>query len=159
PTWSDSAAFGCFKREIFAQIGLFDERLLSNSDMDLNMRIRAAGGRILLVPEIVVNYYADSNIRAFWKHNYADGVWTTYVLKFGSNAWSWRHWIPFAFVLSVLGTLSLSTIFPHFLGLGLIVAGAYAFASLAVSAQITIREKVPKQLFVLPCVFAVRHVG
>jgi glycosyltransferase involved in cell wall biosynthesis len=157
PTWSDSAAFGCFKKELFSHIGLFDERLRSSSDMDMNIRIRAVGGRILLVPQIVVNYYADPTLKKFWKHNFADGVWTSYVMKFGSKAWSWRHWVPLAFVLSLLGSFALAVFSPVFLSLGLGIAGLYAATSLAVSLQIALREGDFAHLLQLPVVFAVRH--
>jgi glycosyltransferase involved in cell wall biosynthesis len=157
PTWSDSAAFGCFKKELFSRIGLFDERLRASSDMDMNNRIRAAGGRILLVPQIVVNYYADPTLKKFWKHNFADGVWTSYVMKFGSKAWSWRHWVPLAFVLSLLGSFALAAFFPVLLWLGLGIAVLYAASSLAVSLQIALRERDFTQLSQLPGVFAVRH--
>lgn len=159
PTWSDSAAFGCFKKDLFSRIGLFDERLKGGSDMDMNIRIRAAGGRILLVPQIVVNYGADSTLKKFWKHNFADGVWTSYVMKFGRKASSWRHWVPAAFVLSLLISFALSAVWPFFLLVGLGIAGIYAVTSLAVSAQIAIREKNAKQFFLLPGVFAIRHVA
>ncbi len=159
PTWSDSVAFGCFKKELFGRIGLFDERLKGGSDMDMNMRIRAAGGRILLVPEIVVNYGADPTLKKSWKHNFADGVWTSYVMKFGSRASSWRHWVPAAFILSLLVSFALSAVWPFVLWAGLGIAGIYATTSLAVSAQIAIREKNAKQVFLLPAVFATRHVA
>jgi succinoglycan biosynthesis protein ExoA len=159
PTWSDSAAFGCYKKELFSRIGLFDERLKGGSDMDMNIRIRAAGGRILLIPEIVVNYGADPTLQKFWKHNFADGVWTSYVMKFGRKASSWRHWVPAAFILSLLASFALSAVWPFVLWAGLGIAGIYAATSLAVSAQIAIREKNSKQVFLLPAVFAIRHVA
>lgn len=157
PTWSDSVSFGCFRKELFSRIGMFNERLRRSSDMDMNMRIRAAGGRILLVPEIVVNYYADPNLKAFWKHNFADGVWATYVLKFGSKAWSWRHWAPLAFVLALVGLFALSPLVSSFLWLALGIAGVYVLVSLMVSLQIALREKSLKLFFLLPVVFAIRH--
>lgn len=157
PTWADSAAFGCFKKECFSRVGLFDERLTRSSDMDMNMRIRAAGGRILLVPEIVINYCADSDLRTFWKHNFADGLWATYVLKFGSKAWSWRHWIPLALVLSLLVSFSLSAVSLRFLWLGLGIAALYFGASIVASLQIAVGEKSAKQFFLLPAIFAIRH--
>ena len=159
PTWSDSVAFGCFKTELFGRVGLFDERLKGGSDMDMNMRIRAAGGRILLVPKIVVNYGADATLKKFWKHNFADGVWTSYVLKFGRKASSWRHWVPAAFVFSILVTLALSFLWPLFLRLTAGIVGVYVTTNLVVSAQIAIREKSAKQFFLLPGVFAVRHLA
>ena len=159
PTWSDSAAFGCFKKELFSRIGLFDERLKGGSDMDMNIRIRTAGGKILLVPEIVVNYGADATLKKFWKHNFADGVWTSYVVKFGSKASSWRHWVPAAFVLSLLVSFALSGAWHSFLWVGVAIAGTYGATCLAVSAQIAIREKNPGQFLLLPAVFATRHVA
>jgi glycosyltransferase involved in cell wall biosynthesis len=158
PTWSDSVAFGCFKKELFTRIGLFDERLVSSSDMDMNRRIQAAGGRILLVPQIVVNYYADPTVKKFVKHNFADGVWATYVMKFGSKAFSWRHWIPLAFLLSLLFSFCLAWLWRPLLWVGLGIVAVYLLTSLAVSAQIAIREKDPRQLVLLPWVFAVRHI-
>ena len=157
PTWADSAAFGCFKKECFSRVGLFDERLTRSSDMDMNMRIRTAGGRILLAPEIVINYCADPDLKTFWKHNFADGLWATYVLKFGSRAWSWRHWIPLALVLSLLVSFSLSAISLHFLWLGLGIAALYFAASIVAVLQIAVREKSAQQFFLLPVIFAIRH--
>jgi succinoglycan biosynthesis protein ExoA len=157
PTWSDSAAFGCFRKELFERIGLFDERLLSSSDLDLNQRIQAVGGRILLMPDVIINYVADANLPAFRRHVFADGVWISYAMKFGKKAWSWRHWVPCAFVLGLLGSLALSALHPAFLWLGLGVAGVYAVASLVVSAQIAVRERDARLAFLLPVVFGARH--
>jgi glycosyltransferase involved in cell wall biosynthesis len=159
PTWSDSAAFGCFKKELFSRVGLFDERLKGGSDMDMNIRIRAAGGRILLVPEIVVNYSADPTLKKFWSHNFADGVWTSYAMKFGSKASSRRHWAPAAFILSLLVSFALSAAWSPFLTIGMSIAGVYAATSLAVSLQVAVRERDFKQAFLLPAVFATRHLA
>jgi glycosyltransferase involved in cell wall biosynthesis len=157
PTWSDSTAFGCFKKDLFERIGMYDEKLLSSSDLDVNQRIQAAGGRILVVPDIVVNYAADGDLRTLRRHVFADGVWVSYVMKFGKRAWSWRHWVPALFVLSLLAALALGVVSRLFLWLGLGVAGVYAAASLAVSLQIAVRERELRYAFLLPVVYAVRH--
>jgi glycosyltransferase involved in cell wall biosynthesis len=157
PTWSDTVAFGCFKRELFERIGMYDEKLLSSSDLDLNQRIRAAGGGILVVPDVVVNYLADADLRALRRHVFADGVWISYVMKFGKRAFSWRHWVPAAFVLSVVAAFALGAVNRAFLWMGAGVATVYAAVSLAVSVQIAVREREPRYAFLLPVVFAVRH--
>ena len=159
PTWSDSVAFGCFKKELFSRLGTFDERLKGGSDMDMNVRIRAGGGAILLVPEVIVNYGADPTLERFWRHNFADGIWTSYVLKYGSKASSLRHWVPATFILSLLASFALSLAWPALLWVGGVIAGIYAVTSLAVSMQIAIREKEPRQFFLLPLVFATRHAA
>lgn len=157
PTWSDSTAFGCFRKDLFARIGMYDERLLSSSDLDVNQRIQASGGRILVMPDIVVNYAADGNLRALRRHVFADGVWVSYVMKFRKRAWSWRHWVPAALVLSLVGTLVLGVVSRVCLWIGLGVAGLYAAASLGVSVQIAAREREARYAFLLPVVYAVRH--
>jgi glycosyltransferase involved in cell wall biosynthesis len=158
PTWSDTAAFGCFKKELFSRVGLFDERLMSSCDLDMNLRIRAAGGGILVVPDVAIHYVADANLRALRRHVFADGVWISYVMKFGKRAWSWRHWVPAMFVLSLLAAFALGAVHRGFLWLGAGIAGMYAAASFAASLQIAVRERDPRYAFLLPVVFAVRHV-
>jgi glycosyltransferase involved in cell wall biosynthesis len=157
PTWSDTAAFGCFRRDLFERIGMYDEHLLSSSDLDLNQRIQAAGGGILVMPDVIVNYLADANLRAFRRHVFADGVWVSYVMKFGKRAWSWRHWVPATFVLSLVGACALGALNRGFLWLGLGIAAAYTAVNVAVSLQIAVRERDPRCAILLPIVFAVRH--
>ena len=157
PTWSDTTAFGCFKKELFDRIGMYDEKLLSSSDLDLNQRISAAGGGILVAPDVVVNYVADADLRALRRHVFADGVWISYVMKFGKRAWSWRHWVPAAFVMGLAGAFALGAVNRGFLWLGLGVAAMYAAVSVGVSLQIAVREREARYAVLLPIVFAVRH--
>ena len=157
PMWSDSTAFGCFKKDLFERIGMYDEKLLSSSDLDLNQRIKAAGGGILVAPDVVVNYVADANLRALRRHVFADGVWISYVMKFGKRAFSWRHWVPAALVLGLAWTLALGTVNRWFLWMGMSIAAVYAAVSFAVSLQIAARERRARYALLLPMVFAVRH--
>lgn len=157
PIWADTAAFGCYRRELFDEIGMFDERLLGSSDLDFNRRLRSAGGRILLVPEVVVRYFADATWPAFWRHNFADGFWVTYVLKFGSKAWSWRHWIPFVLVASLACTLAFSFTWHGFIWIFLAILGSYAAANIGASAKMAIRERKGELMLLLPGIFAGRH--
>ena len=55
---SDEATFGCFSRDLFNRIGMFDERLTRNQDMEFFCRIRSRGGRIIISPEIQATYFS-----------------------------------------------------------------------------------------------------
>ncbi|HCJ67787.1 MAG TPA: glycosyl transferase, partial [Elusimicrobia bacterium] len=66
---------GCYKREIFEKIGLFNEKLVRSQDMDFNSRLKKAGLKILLVPDIVTYYYARSDLKSFIIHNFMNGLW------------------------------------------------------------------------------------
>ena len=143
PKEVDTVAFGCYWKKIFDKIGLFDERMAKIEDLELNFRLRKAGGKIMLFPDIKASYYPSSdNLKDFLRHNFIDGIWTTYPLKFGFISGSWRHYIPLIFVL----TLPLS-IWP------------YIFLSLFFSLKISIKEKGLGLFFAMPLVFAARHIG
>jgi len=143
PMEVDTVAFGCYRREVFERIGMFDERMEKIEDLDLNLRLRKAGGKIMLFPDIKALYYPSSdNLKDFFVHNVTDGIWTTYPLKFGFVSGSLRHYIPLIFVL----TLPVS-IWP------------YMLLSLFFSLKIAIIERDNKLLFAMPLAFGARHIG
>ena len=57
PVLVDTVFGGCYRREVFNKIGYFNENLVRGQDMDFNLRLRKAGGKILLVPKIKSYYY------------------------------------------------------------------------------------------------------
>jgi len=158
PQWADTA-FGCFyKKEVFKKIGLYNENLIRSQDMEFNLRLKKAGGKILLVPEIVTRYYPKSTLKEFFKHNFLDGIWTIYPLKFGLSL-KLRHYIPFVFIFSLIVPLTLSVFFKPMIYLFLFIIGLYLFTSLFFSISIAIKEKNFGFVFLLPLAFACRHFG
>ena len=159
PRLVDTVPYGCYRKDVFEKIGLFDEELPRSEDIDFNLRLRKAGGKILLVPEIVIYYYARSTLKSFCKHNFENGFLTTYFLKYGKKAFSWRHLVPFAFVSSLIGSAVLSVFSQIFLWLFLFIFGSYALANAYFSVKITAKEKNPRYLFAMPLIFATLHIG
>ena len=159
PRLVDAVAFGCYRRGVFEKVGLYNEDLVRSSDADLNVRLRQAGCRLLLVPEAVACYYAESNMARYWGRNYADGLWVTYPLKFGSRVFSLRHLVPMFFVSTLIGVTALTLLSPRFLWVLVGVLGSYAVASAVSSVQIAWAERSPGLLLAAPVAFAVRHVG
>ena len=117
PKWVDTVFGGCYKKEVFDKIGLFNESLVRSQDMEFNLRLKKTGGKILLAPDIVSYYYPKSNLKDFFIHNFEDGSWVTYPLKFGIKAFSWRHLIPLFFILGLVGTGILGIFFSPLLWL------------------------------------------
>ena len=100
----DTVPFGCYKREIFDKVGLYDERLVRNQDIELNKRIKKAGGKIYLVPDIKCTYYARETYQNLAKNNFENGKWnilTAYYTKALSSL-SLRHYAPLLFLLSLV---------------------------------------------------------
>ena len=159
PREVDTVFGGCYKREVFEKIGLFNENLKRSQDIEFNLRLKRAGGKILLVPNIISYYYPKSNFKDFFKHNFSDGIWTTYPLKFGIRIFSLRHLIPLFFVLSLICFLFFSLISKISLLIFLTIFFLYLFLNFLFSFQISIREKDFRYIFLMPIAFSARHFG
>jgi len=159
PVEVDTVFCGCYKREVFDKIGLFNERMIRSQDMELNIRLKKSGAKIIIFPDIIVNYYPKSNFREFFVHNFWDGVWAVYPLKFVKMPLKLRHYIPLIFFLGLF-SLSMIALFWRPAILVLAVSIVFYFAvSLCFSLGIAIREKDWRYVFLMPIAFAIRHFG
>jgi glycosyltransferase involved in cell wall biosynthesis len=101
PTEADTVPFGCYRREVLDRVGHYDERLIRNQDIELNRRLRRAGGRIFLLPEIGGTYFCRENYRQLWANNWENGKWVVLTAAKTNNlrSLSIRHFVPLAFVI------------------------------------------------------------
>ncbi len=111
----DTVPFGAYRKELFEQIGLFDETLLANEDYELNARIRQSGGRIWLDPTIRSVYFSRPNFSRLAKQYFNYGFWKWKMLQRYPSTLRWRQFLPPVFVLSLLFWLLLSIFYPPYL--------------------------------------------
>lgn len=159
PRWVDTVPFGCYRREVFQKIGLYNENLVRSQDMEFNLRLKRKDGKILLHPEIVSYYYIRSNLKAIFRHRFTDGIWAIYPLKFVKMPLSWRHYVPLAFVLSLIGSIMLFPLFPFFLWLFLFIVGSYSLANIYFSYRIAFCQRNFRYFFIMPVIFTTFHIG
>jgi len=160
PRWLDAIAFGAYRSEVFDRVGLYNEELVRSQDMDFNIRLRRAGGKILLHPEIEIYYYARADLKSFWRHNFTNGIWAVYPLKFVKHIpVSWRHLVPLAFVSSLIGSAALSAFAQIFLWVSLSILASYIMTSVYHSVKIMAEEKDFRYLLAMPVIFAALHIG
>lgn len=154
----DTVAFGCFRADLFTRIGLFREDLARSQDMEFNLRLRRAGGRILLVPQIKSRYQARGTLARVIPYYFSNGFWVVFSLKSRVVAFKLRHLVPMAFVgsLIALGALSLAYGWARWLlGPELVL---YFTCALLSSAQIALRERRVEYVFSAPPAFLLLHV-
>jgi len=110
----DTVPFGCYRREVFDKIGLYDERLVRNQDIELNKRLKKNGGKIYIVPDIKCIYYARETFKDLAKNNFENGKWNILTAYFTDSltSLSIRHFVPLIFILSLILPLFLCFIFP-----------------------------------------------
>lgn len=156
PREVDTVPFGCYRRETFDRIGGFDEDLVRNQDDELNARLRRAGGRILLVPDVTVRYYARDTFRKLWRMYFQYGLFKPLSLRRAGSAPAVRQMIPAIFVLALVGTAVAAA-----LGFGLPLL-VLASAWLAVTIHASVRS-IPRiglaAAALLPAAFATIHVA
>jgi glycosyltransferase involved in cell wall biosynthesis len=154
PRPADTVFGGCFRRELFSRIGGFNERLERGQDLEFNLRLRRAGGAVVLDPAIVCDYYARSGLASFWRHNFLNGAWA--VLPFARSdivPVRARHLVPLAFVAALAGSLVLP--FPWLIA----IPAAYAALCLAASARVALDRRQTTYLALMPIVFLSLHLA
>lgn len=100
----DTVPFGCWKREVFDKYGKYDIRLVRNQDIELSKRIIRGGGKIFIIPDTYCTYYARETFTALAKNNFGNGKWNILTVHYTGevNSLSLRHFVPLAFVLSLI---------------------------------------------------------
>lgn len=152
----DTVYLGAYRREVFYQIGMYDEQLKYSEDDELNYRLIKNGGKIFLNPKIKSHYYCRSSFFPLWRQYYNYGFGKTRTLKKHRRLASWRHLVPSAFVLSTTGSLLLWTVFPFFGWLFFLTLFSYLGLAIITSARIALRNNWKYFLF-LPIVFGTIH--
>ncbi len=144
PRFVDTVPFGCYRRGVFDEIGLFHEGLTRNQDIEFNLRLRRAGGKILLAPDIISHYHARPTLKGLFVQNFWNGYWVLYSMRFAPLPFSWRHLVPLCFVTALMGSALLALgsgpgLLPLALTLGLYAMGNAAF-SIATAVRTDLRH-------------------
>lgn len=104
PGYVDTVAYGLYKKSVFDEIGFFNEALVRTQDNDLHRRMRDAGMKFYLNPEIQSYYYSRDSYKKLVKQQFNNGKWTMINFLLRPGKMSIRHFIPLGFVLAVLIT-------------------------------------------------------
>jgi glycosyltransferase involved in cell wall biosynthesis len=108
----DTVPYGCFRREIFSQVGLFDEELIRNQDDEFNFRLITRGGRILLLPDVFCHYFARRSLAQLSRMYYQYGYFKPLVARKIGRLMTVRQLIPAMFVVGLMGSALMSIWLP-----------------------------------------------
>jgi glycosyltransferase involved in cell wall biosynthesis len=156
PRWVDTVPFGCYRRDVFSRLGNFDEDHVRTEDDEFNLRLRQNGGRILLVPDIVIDYYARESLSKVWRMYYYYGYFKPLVARKLGLVLSWRHVIPSFLILTLAVSFLLGWWLPGWGALGLLVLLAYLAADFFFAWRAG-RDQDPKVTAYLALVFPALH--
>ena len=91
---AESAYLGIFDAVALKKVSGYDEKIIRGEDWDLAQRLKAQGGKIWFSPELVVNYWPRSNIKALAWQFYSTGVWRGELTRRSPSKASIRYFIP-----------------------------------------------------------------
>ncbi len=156
--WTDSVAFGAYRRDVFARLGGFAEDVDYGEDDEFNYRLRESGGRILLSPAIKATYYCrdslDGLLRQYWRYGLAKAE----VLHRHPQRLRPRHLVPSALVVALGGGALLGMVRRRFALIAVLAGGAYAAANAIATLRIA-RDGNEQEERYLPLAFAAMHFG
>lgn len=158
--FADVTFGGGYKKEIFYKVGFFNEKLKRSQDMEFCIRVRRAGGKILIAPDMTAKYFfKKTGFFEFLKRNFIDGLWATYPLKYAENPMSMRHYIPLIFVSIIVLSGFFAVFFPLARLFFLIFLFLYVLSTIFFSVLTSVKKKNFIFLFYLPITFLMRHFG
>jgi glycosyltransferase involved in cell wall biosynthesis len=153
----DTVPFGTYRKDVFEKIGLYDERLVRNQDIELNHRLRRAGGRVIISPEINLSYYNRSTFGGLWQQSFNNGLWNPYTIWLVGSGLSWRHFVPMFFVLGLIIMTAGSFLFRP---VKWIMAGyIFIYLTTAFSFAVRIASQNKTSAFLILWSFIVLHIA
>ena len=155
----DTGAYGCYKKSVFENVGLFNESLSRGQDMEFNLRLKLAGGKTILVPDAVVYYSARSDFYTFCKHSFKNGVWAILPFKYSTVVpVLLRHLVPLVFVSSLTITGILSLFFNIFFLPFLLIICSYSTCNIYFSARTALNKKDIRYFIIMPAIYSSLHI-
>ncbi len=154
----DTVYLGCWPREVFDRIGLFDEELVRNQDDEFNLRLTRVRGKVWQSPRIKSWYQPRESLLALFKQYMQYGYWKVRVIQKHKLPASVRHLIPgiFVFLLIALPFLAFGVPLVGWGWVGLVVVYSIYIILAATLTAATVSWNI---FPILPCVFACYHIG
>ena len=152
----DTLAFGAYKREVFDQLGGYDEELVRNQDDEFNFRLIQNGGKIWLDPSINSKYFPRTSFVKLFKQYFQYGFYKSRVMQKRRGIASLRHLVPALFIIAIITVLIYSL---YGITIPAILLGASYAALMIISIFIELLKS-PKNIlsiFLLPITFFILH--
>jgi glycosyltransferase involved in cell wall biosynthesis len=106
----DTIPYGVYRRDLFNQIGFFNEKLHRTQDIELHGRIKKNGYTFFLNDKINSYYYGENSFILLLKKAFINGYWIVKNYSLFKQRIIFRHVIPLAFTSFIIILLTLTII-------------------------------------------------
>lgn len=159
--WVDTAFPGAYRRELFTEIGGFDESLVRNQDDDLHLRARLAGKPMWFDPRLRSTYRPRRSLPTLWRQYRQYGWWRAATIHKHQRVASMRHLAPAALVAGIAsGPLIIARTRRGRTGVAVVWAcGIAAWSVVLILAGLREREAEPHVVGRVPVAVACVHLA
>lgn len=155
----DTVAFACFRKNLWSELGGFNESLLTNEDYDFNYRVRLAGQKVILDRSGHCDYFARASLLALARQYFRYGGWKARMLRLHPRSIKLRHLVAPAFVASLIVLTALGFAWGIAWWLLAFVLGLYLLLSIFFGYQVARGAgEGPLMVLLMPIVFFTIHV-
>ena len=155
----DTVAFACFKKELWREIGGFDEDLSANEDYEFNYRVRLNGKTVLLDQAEHCDYFARATLKDLCVQYWRYGRWKARMIRRHPGSIRLRQAVAPVFAASIpLLLIAGFWLRPAWWLLG-IELGAYLLLALFFAGRLARTSGAGIRLmFLLPVIFGAIHL-
>ena len=153
---TDSVPYGAYRREVFERVGNLVEDIDRGEDDEFNYRLRDAGGRIVLSPEIRSTYYCRDTFPALARQYWHYGLAKAAVLRRHPKRLRARHLVPSILVGVLAAGVLLGGVIKPLGRLAAMAGASYTAASALATLQLARENK--REARYLPLAFACIHL-
>lgn len=152
-----SVFHGAYSREVFDDVGYYNEQLARTEDNEMHYRMRVAGYKICFNPNIISYQHTRNSLQKMLRQKYLNGYWIGITSGVCLNCFSIYHFIPFLFVTSIILTTILSILGLN--KLSILMWSIYWIVNILMSILAVKGEKFNFSNFLLPILFFLLHVS
>lgn len=148
-----------YRREVFDQVGLFDDSFDACEDVELNHRVDKANLSCLFTPSIAVRYEPRNSLRGLFRQLVRYGRGRIRLLRKHRDTFSLPSIVPALFLIGLVAGLPLSFVAAPLAWIYLSVLALYAFAVGGVTLGLAAYNQDWRIAAWLPAVFVTIHVS
>jgi succinoglycan biosynthesis protein ExoA len=148
-----------YRRRVFEQVGLFDERFDACEDVEFNYRVDRAGLACYFAPSLRLPYHPRSSLRRLFQQmaRYGRGRWR--LARKHPASLTLPAVVPALFLLGVLLTAAAAVVWPAAAAACGVLVGCYVLV-VAAGTAVLLRLRYPAAVLLrVPAVFAAIHGG
>lgn len=98
----DTLAHAAYRRQVFARIGGYDERLTRTEDNEMHQRMKGAGFRLYFDPQIKSYHYPRPQLKGLLHQKFCNGYGVGITMAVSPRCFGTRHFAPFIFLLALI---------------------------------------------------------